>query len=157
MRSQRQASRRDLMRTAAAAGAALGGLTILGANAKGAGKSFKVALIGCGGRGNGALRQHLAAGKTLGLEINLVATADYFKDRAERAGKPFGVPKPRYFGGAGGRPARYSQGKTALALFDLERDIAETTNVADKAREDLGDSATKTRGKGIRPAGRLRP
>ena len=81
------------------------------------------------------------------------------------------MPKPRYFGGAGGRPACYSQGKTALALFDLERDIAETTNVADKhpdvvkrrqaladkAREDLGDSATKTRGKGIRPAGRLKP
>ena len=89
MRSQRQASRRDLMRTAAAAGAALGGLTILGPNAKGAGKSFKVALIGCGGRGNGALRQHLAAGKTLGLEINLVATADYFKDSAERAGVKF--------------------------------------------------------------------
>ncbi len=73
-------------------------------------------------------------------------------------------------GGKGGRPARYSQGKTGLALYDLEKDVGEKTNVADrhpdvvarlkaladKAREDLGDSATKQRGKGRRPPGRLK-
>ncbi len=56
-------------------------------------------------------------------------------------------------GGTGGKPARYSQGRTELALYDLRADVGETTNVADKhadvvarlkaladrARADLGD------------------
>jgi arylsulfatase A len=72
-------------------------------------------------------------------------------------------------GGRSGKPAIYVQGKTDLALYDLENDVGETTNVADqhpevvarlqaladKAREDLGDSATKQQGKGVRPAGTL--
>ena len=96
------ASRRDFVKGAVAAGAAWSGLTILGATAKGAGKAFKVGLIGCGGRGRGALRQHVEAGKILGLDLQVAAVADYFKDRAERAGKPFGVPQDRCFGGAKG-------------------------------------------------------
>lgn len=76
------------------------------------------------------------------------------------AGKP---------GGTGGKPNPYSQAEIGLELFDLENDISETTNVADKhpevvkrlqilgekAREDLGDSLTKRKGKGVRPPGRL--
>jgi arylsulfatase A len=72
-------------------------------------------------------------------------------------------------GGRDGKPAEYKQARTELALFDLEKDPGETTNVADqhpdvverlkklaeKAREDLGDSATKQKGKGVRPAGHL--
>jgi arylsulfatase A len=72
-------------------------------------------------------------------------------------------------GGAGGKPVPYVQKKTGLALYDLEKDPGETTNVADrhpeivehlqrlaeKARADLGDSATKQGGKGVRPAGSL--
>jgi arylsulfatase A-like enzyme len=71
-------------------------------------------------------------------------------------------------GGKDGRPARYVQRETPLALFDLAEDMGETTNVAakhpeivkrlkelaDKAREDLGDSATRQEGKGVRPPGR---
>ena len=74
-------------------------------------------------------------------------------------------------GGTGGKPVRYEQGRTDLALFDLERDIGETTDLAAKhpevvarlkelavrARRDLGDSATKQRGQGVRPPGRLPP
>jgi len=100
-------SRRDFMKGAMAAGAAFGGLTLLGATAKGAGKAFKVALIGCGGRGRGALAQHVDAAKilndklNLGIDIKVVATADYFKDRAEQCGTDarYGVPKDRCFGG----------------------------------------------------------
>ncbi len=72
-------------------------------------------------------------------------------------------------GGTGGKPAAYEKGRTDLALFDLDHDIGETTNMAgqhpevvkrlealaEKAREDLGDSATKRKGKGVRPPGSL--
>jgi arylsulfatase A len=72
-------------------------------------------------------------------------------------------------GGKDGQPALYADAKTPLALFDLAKDIGETTNVAeqhpevveklkklaDQARADLGDSATKQEGKGVRPAGQL--
>ena len=71
--------------------------------------------------------------------------------------------------GTGGKPGRYRQGKTKLALYDLQNDIGESKNVAaanpdvvkrltalaDKAREDLGDSATRKKGTGVRPAGQL--
>jgi arylsulfatase A len=72
-------------------------------------------------------------------------------------------------GGTGGTPAAYAQAKTDLALFNLENDVGEKTNVieqhpevaarlkelAERAREDLGDSLTKRPGKYVRPAGRL--
>ncbi len=72
-------------------------------------------------------------------------------------------------GGRDGKPASYEEARTGLALFDLEKDPGETTDVAaghpdvverlkklaDRAREELGDSATKQVGKGVRPPGRL--
>jgi arylsulfatase A-like enzyme len=74
------------------------------------------------------------------------------------AGKP---------GGQDGKPGPYADAKIGLSLFDLESDVGETTNVAnkhpqvverlkalaDKMREDLGDTATKQEGKGVRPPG----
>jgi arylsulfatase A-like enzyme len=76
------------------------------------------------------------------------------------AGKP---------GGTAGQPAAYREAETPLALYDLKQDPGETTTVADqhpavverlkglgdRAREDLGDSATKQEGKGVRAPGRL--
>jgi arylsulfatase A len=76
------------------------------------------------------------------------------------AGKP---------GGKGGKPNPYSQARTELALFDLEKDISQKRNVADqhpdvvkrlqaladKCRQALGDSATKTKGSGVRQPGRV--
>jgi hypothetical protein len=69
--------------------------------------------------------------------------------------------------GRDGKPNGYSTAKTDLALFDLESDVGETTNVAakhpevverlkklaDQARADLGDAATKQAGQGVRPPG----
>jgi hypothetical protein len=63
--------------------------------------------------------------------------------------------------GKEGKPADYKQAKTPLALYDLEADVAEKTNVAEKhpevaerlrkladgMRADLGDSLAKTAGK----------
>ena len=73
--------------------------------------------------------------------------------------------------GGGGKPGRYVRQEIGLALFDLEKDIGETTNVADqnpevvkklmtfveRAREDLGDALTKRAGKNVREPGRLAP
>ncbi|MGK0184936.1 MAG: arylsulfatase A [Verrucomicrobiales bacterium] len=72
-------------------------------------------------------------------------------------------------GGTDGIPTAYSQAEIGLTLFNLETDISETTDVksehpeivarmqllADSARADLGDTATKTKGKGVRAPGRL--
>ncbi|MEO8498926.1 MAG: sulfatase [Planctomycetota bacterium] len=72
-------------------------------------------------------------------------------------------------GGKGGIPVNYSDAKIGLALFDLDNDIGETTNVAelhrevvariqqlaDEMRADLGDSRTKQEGRGVRPPGRI--
>lgn len=74
-------------------------------------------------------------------------------------------------GGTGGKPAPYKTGKIGLALFDLQTDPGETTNLADKhpeivakiqaladtMRKELGDSATGQKGVGRRPPGRLQP
>ena len=77
------------------------------------------------------------------------------------AGKP---------GGHGGLPVPYEQRKLEKAeLYDLARDIRETTDVsaehpqlvqrlaleAEKARNELGDALTKRTGQGLREPGRV--
>jgi len=72
-------------------------------------------------------------------------------------------------GGTDGTPVGYDQTKIGLELFDLKNDVGETTDVADQhpeivsrlsnlaeqARETLGDSLTARQGSEVRPAGRL--
>jgi arylsulfatase A len=69
--------------------------------------------------------------------------------------------------GADGLPGKYGQRTIELSLYDLEADPSETRNLAaekpdvvaslmayvERAREDLGDSLVKRRGKNVRPAG----
>jgi arylsulfatase A-like enzyme len=69
--------------------------------------------------------------------------------------------------GSEGKPGENGQGRTELALYNLETDVGESTNVADQhpevverlkkladaARDDLGDSATGQKGRNVRPAG----
>ena len=69
--------------------------------------------------------------------------------------------------GQDGKPGKLVQPKTTLALYNLEQDIGESTDVsadhpdivarlsalAELARDDLGDSLQKRTGKNIRPAG----
>ena len=71
--------------------------------------------------------------------------------------------------GTNGQPGPYHQGRTELALYDLEEDPSESHNVvaahpdvvrlmtasAEKARQDLGDSLQKRIGRGVREPGRL--
>ena len=84
---------------------------------------------------------------------------------------PHGYPAVQGKPASEGRPAPYAQKTMGLSLFDLEADVGETTDVADKhpdvverleklaeqAREELGDSATKREGKGVRPPGVVKP
>ena len=70
-------------------------------------------------------------------------------------------------GCTGGIPTGYSQAKIGLALFDMEKDIGETTDVkakhpnivkhlqalGDKMRNELGDNGRT--GTGTRPPGQL--
>lgn len=100
-----QQSRREFLRTSAtAAGAALGSAPFVLAQSNK--KTFKVALIGCGGRGSGALEDHFQAAKWLNdkhglnLEIQLVAAADWFAGRAKAVGERHGLPANKCFGGA---------------------------------------------------------
>ncbi len=99
-------TRRGFIKGAAAAGAALGSVHILKGAAAGKETAFKVGLIGCGGRGSGAMGQHVAAYKTLnkalGWDLKCVpwAFADWHKGKAEGRGKQYNVPAERCFGGA---------------------------------------------------------
>lgn len=76
-------TRRDFLTQggrAAAAAAMVGAATH--AHAQGSGK-MKIALVGCGGRGTGAASQALTAGS----DIEIVALADIFEDKAKQARK----------------------------------------------------------------------
>jgi len=92
-------SRRDFIKASAAL-AAMGVATnrIFAAGEQ----KFRVALLGCGGRGSGALENCLEAGKHLGVGMEVVATADWFKGKAEGVGKNHNVPPERCFGGGDG-------------------------------------------------------
>jgi arylsulfatase A-like enzyme len=71
--------------------------------------------------------------------------------------------------GRDGRPSGYSRLKCGLELYDLENDIGERNDVAannpdvverlealaERARDDLGDSLTDREGKNRRPPGRV--
>jgi len=92
-------SRREFIKTSAAGmAAALAGKNVIFAGQ--AKRKFKVALIGCGGRGTGALENCFEAAKAIDVELTTVATADWFKGKAENLGKKYNVPAARCFGGA---------------------------------------------------------
>jgi myo-inositol 2-dehydrogenase / D-chiro-inositol 1-dehydrogenase len=90
--------RRDFVSTLA-----IGGLALAAAPAVLRGQSvpskIKVALIGCGGRGTGALGQFIAACKILGAEAEVVALADAFEDRAKRLNDTYKLPATKVFVG----------------------------------------------------------
>ncbi|MEX1048475.1 MAG: Gfo/Idh/MocA family oxidoreductase [Akkermansiaceae bacterium] len=92
-------NRRSFLGNTTLAGVGLAASSVFAQNAAGASKKLKVGLIGCGGRGNGALRDFLAACKILGVESEVVAVGDVFKGQADAAGKNFGVPADRCFDG----------------------------------------------------------
>lgn len=93
---KQEVTRRDFMKTAAVAGAALGSVNIVHAQAK---KPMNAVVIGCGGRGSGAGKNFLDACKAVGVEGKIVAVADVFPEKAEKAVKNFGVAENKCFSG----------------------------------------------------------
>jgi myo-inositol 2-dehydrogenase/D-chiro-inositol 1-dehydrogenase len=113
MTNKNEASRRDFLKTSAAAAGVLAGGLVLQNTAHAAGDDkIKVGIIGCGGRGKGAAHNVLVSAP--GVEI--IALADAFEDRLnnlhgeitkickedgkiEKLGNKFNVPKDRQFVG----------------------------------------------------------
>ena len=91
-------NRRSFLSHSTLAGAALATAPYLAGQTAGSDK-IKVALVGCGGRGNGALGNFLEACKLLKIEAEVVATADAFTDKAVAAGTKHGVGEDSCFGG----------------------------------------------------------
>jgi len=63
---------------------------------------FKVAVVGCGGRGSGAVRDITKAAERMGHKVVLVAAADFFEDKARSVCKSNGCDEKFAFGGASG-------------------------------------------------------
>jgi len=93
-------TRRNFIKTSAAGAATvLAGKNVIFAAS--AGRKLRIGLIGCGGRGNGALANCMDAGAHIeNLDLEVVATADWFKNKAEATGKKYNVPASMCFGGA---------------------------------------------------------
>ncbi|MDF7822954.1 Gfo/Idh/MocA family oxidoreductase [Pontiellaceae bacterium B12227] len=90
-------TRRNSLKSTAVTGAVTGLSTLSAHAAKN--KTVKVALVGCGGRGKGDLKNFQKACKTLQLECEIVALADAFEDAVQGHANAFEVPANRcHFG-----------------------------------------------------------
>ena len=81
--NKHESSRRDFLKTSAAAGAAAATLGIARSAHAAGSDVLKIALVGCGGRGTGAAQNCLNVQKILGQKIQIVALADAFADKAK--------------------------------------------------------------------------
>ena len=93
--------RRNFLKQTAAAGAVVAAAPWI-ARAQNAPRTFRVGLVGCGGRGNGALGNLIEAAKILGHTVQVVAVADFFADRAQGTARGHQVPANAVFSGAKG-------------------------------------------------------
>lgn len=91
-------TRRDFLKTTAAAASVSLWPSASSLFAAGQEK-IRLALIGCGGRGNGALKDCLQAVSSLGMTAEITAVADFFKDRAQKTAQEHKVSPERCFDG----------------------------------------------------------
>ena len=97
--------RRTFLKNAALATAAVSALPVFNVRAQGAGRKFKIGLVGCGGRGTGAVENMLEGAKAMGHEVEVYTAADFFEDRANGFANKYNIPKERVFTG----PLAYRQ------------------------------------------------
>ncbi len=81
--------RREFLKTAAVASAAAATVGVVRPGYVAEAGPLKVGLIGCGGRGTGAVRNALQASDRTGVPLQLVAIADAFKDKVDSTRKAF--------------------------------------------------------------------
>ena len=81
MSERAKSSRRDFLKVTAAGAAVAGGVSLARSAFAAGSDTIKVALIGCGGRGNGAIRDCLNADPA----VRVVALADAFEDKAKQS------------------------------------------------------------------------
>ena len=98
-------NRRSFLKTGGMAAAIAGAPAIV--KGEGAKRTFKVGIVGCGGRGKGALKDIHAAAKLLcdegcNVEIKVVAAADFFIDKAKKVAQAYNFDEKMAFGGATG-------------------------------------------------------
>ena len=94
--------RRKFIKNMAAAGALASTFPLFNVRAQDAGKKFKIGLVGCGGRGTGAVENMLEGAKTIGVEVEVHTVADFFPDRANGLAKKYNIPAERVFTGPTG-------------------------------------------------------
>ena len=94
MSSPHSGDRRDFLKASAAVAGVAASVNFAGAFAAG-NDTIKVGLIGCGGRGTGAVHNLLEAESIISQapKVEIVAVGDAFKDRAEGAVKAFKTGK----------------------------------------------------------------
>ncbi|MDQ8199871.1 Gfo/Idh/MocA family oxidoreductase [Pelagicoccus enzymogenes] len=87
-----QVTRRKFVHTAATSALATSAfLSGLGAANPGKGKILKIAVVGCGGRGQHNIRTFTEAAALMGHKVEIVALADAFQDQVEAAANRFEV------------------------------------------------------------------
>jgi predicted dehydrogenase len=92
-------SRRGFLRTTTALSAAtLASMGLNYAHAAGSDK-IRTGVIGCGGRGSGAVGNHMDAAKIAGANVELVAAGDMFPDKLDGMKKKWKVPENTCFSG----------------------------------------------------------
>lgn len=84
-------TRRNFIKNAAITGAVVSAMPLFNirAQSKTAGRKFKIGLVGCGGRGTGAVDNIIEAAQTMGHTIEVVAVADFFQDKADKEAAKF--------------------------------------------------------------------
>ena len=87
---QEGVNRRDFVKSAAAV--SIGSVLMSGSSLFAAGSdNIKVAVVGCGGRGTGALGDFLNAAKHMNMQVEVVGLADYFMHRAKGAAQKYNL------------------------------------------------------------------
>ena len=100
MNSSHIMPRRNFIKNLTVAGAAVSAMPLFNIHAQGTARKFKIGLVGCGGRGKGAVENIIEGAKTLGYEIEVFSVADFFPDRANDVAKKYNIAAERVFSGA---------------------------------------------------------
>ena len=101
--SRDQVSRREFIKNSAGAAVSLAALSAGTAGLYAAGEErIRAGLVGCGGRGTGALRNLVDAAKVVNIPLEIRCLADPVPERLQKASEEFQVPQETCFPGFDG-------------------------------------------------------